>query len=104
MFLLHAADLCGPLLPHPLARRVARDLAREFAAQAARERAQGLPVTVSVPAPGDAAAASRLERGFIDAVVQPLFEALRLVAPSLGADCLSRVALNRAAWSAACGS
>jgi hypothetical protein len=35
-FLLHTADLCNPLFPPPMSRRIACDLGREFAAQAAR--------------------------------------------------------------------
>jgi hypothetical protein len=45
-FLLHCADLCNPLLPPPISRRIAADLSREFAAQAELERAAGLPITV----------------------------------------------------------
>jgi hypothetical protein len=45
-FILHCADLCCPLLPPQMSRRVAGDLSREFAAQAVRERAAALPVTV----------------------------------------------------------
>ena len=45
-FLLHCADLCTPLLPPAVSQRCCNDLAREFDAQAALERAAGLPVTV----------------------------------------------------------
>ena len=48
-FLLHCADLGNPLRPPSLSARIADDLQREFEAQAARERAQGLPVTVRGP-------------------------------------------------------
>ncbi len=99
--LLHCADLCNPLLPHDLSRRIAGDLAAEFTAQAHAEAAAGLPVTVPTCAAGDAAAAARLECGFIDFVVAPLFRALALVDQSLGSACLCRVAANRAAWGAA---
>lgn len=99
--LLHCADLCNPLLPHDLSRRIAGDLAAEFSAQARAEAAAGLPVTVPTCAAGDAAAAARMECGFIDFVVAPLFRALALVDLRLGATCLCRVSANRAAWGAA---
>lgn len=44
--LLHSADLCNPTLEPPMARRLAEGVSAEFEAQAALERAAGLPVTV----------------------------------------------------------
>jgi hypothetical protein len=46
--LLHAADLCTPLFPPPVSRRISDELSVEFARQAELERAQGLPVTVMI--------------------------------------------------------
>ena len=45
-FLLHCADLHNPLLPPTMSQRIAGELSREFAAQAAQEQAASLPVTV----------------------------------------------------------
>ncbi len=45
-FLLHCADLHNPLLPPRMSQRIAGELSREFAAQAAQEVAAQLPVTV----------------------------------------------------------
>ena len=45
-FLLHCADLHNPLLPPAMSQRIAGELSREFAAQAAQEQAASLPVTV----------------------------------------------------------
>jgi hypothetical protein len=97
-FLLHTADLCNPLLPPPLSRRLATDLGREFAAQADAERAAGLPVTVMLAS--DDAARARLEMGFIEFCVRPLYVTLAALAPRLGARCLLRIDANRAAWAA----
>ena len=97
-FLLHCADLCNPLLPPQLSRRIADDLGREFAAQAAAERAAGLPVTVML-ADGDAAKA-RMEIGFLDYVVRPLYATLARISPGMGGYCVSRIDANRAAWAA----
>ena len=61
-FMLHCADLCTPLLPPPLSARATEALGREFAAQAAAERAAGLPVTVMLA--DDRASKAKLELGF----------------------------------------
>ena len=63
-FLLHCADLCCPLAPPPVSRRIAESLSVEFARQAERERAEGLPVTV--PVAKDENAKAKMELGFID--------------------------------------
>jgi hypothetical protein len=63
-FLLHCADLCCPLAPPPVSRRIAEALSVEFARQAERERAEGLPVTV--PVAKDENAKAKMELGFID--------------------------------------
>ncbi len=94
-FLLHCADLCTPLLPPPASARVCDDLAREFTAQAERERAAGLPVTVML-AP-DALAQAKMELGFIDYVVRPLYVQLAALLPDLG-HCLALIDMNRARW------
>jgi hypothetical protein len=122
-FVLHCADLCCPLLPPALSRRIAGDLSREFAAQAARERAAGMPVTV-MDAPTELAkakmevragarqagppqahaltaarASARAQLGFLDYVCRPLFAKLVELEPTLH-ECLARVDANRAMWSA----
>ena len=94
-FVLHCADLCNPLLPPRLSRRIAGDLSREFAAQAARERAAGMPVTV-MEASSDVSKA-KLELGFLDYVCRPLFAKLGELEPTLR-DCLARVDVNREMW------
>ena len=121
-FLLHCADLCNPLLPPPVSRRIAGDLSREFAAQAQRERAAGMPVTVMLA--DDDLGKAKLESGFLDygpcpllthahlasqlltirspfcAVVLPLYATLARACPQLGRRCLPLIETNRAAWGA----
>lgn len=63
-FLLHAADLCCPLFPPAMSRRIADSLSTEFERQAGLERAEALPVTV--PVAKDEGAKGRMELGFID--------------------------------------
>jgi hypothetical protein len=80
-----------------MSRRIAESLSVEFARQAERERAEGLPVTV--PVANDENSKSRMELGFIDYVVRPLYLTLAVVAPGLGPRCLAAIESNRAAWS-----
>jgi hypothetical protein len=95
-FLLHCADLCCPLAPPTMSRRIAESLSVEFARQAERERAEGLPITV--PVAKDENAKAKMELGFIDYVVRPLYLTLAIVAPGLGPRCLAAIESNRAAW------
>jgi hypothetical protein len=125
-FLLHCADLCNPLFPPAMSRRIADELAVEFSRQAELERAAGLPVTVMVA--GDDTAKAKLELGFIDygalrsterarhawsahaaaaaltrhhpvrAVVRPLYVTLAVLAPGFGPHCLALIDKNRAMW------
>ena len=101
-FLLHCADLHNPLLPPPLSQRIAGDLAREFEAQAAAERALGLPVTVML-AHGSRAALAKMEQGFLAFVVSPLYGSLASLCPALGRRCLARIEDNQTAWAALVG-
>jgi hypothetical protein len=94
-FMLHSADLCTPLLPPALSQRVSNGLSREFAAQAALERASELPITVML-ADGDAAKA-KMEIAFLDFVVKPLYAKLVEAVPSLR-PCLALIDANRDAW------
>ena len=94
-FLLHCADLCNPLKPHAVSRRIAIDLGREFAAQAELEAAAGLPVSVML-SPSEVTRATN-EVGFISAVVSPLYKTLAELAPPL-AVCMQLVEANRQTW------
>jgi cAMP-specific phosphodiesterase 4 len=94
-FLLHCADLCNPLKPHAVSRRIAADLGREFAAQAALETAAGLPVSVMLSQSEVTRATN--EVGFISAVVSPLYKTLAELAPPLGV-CLTLIEANRRTW------
>jgi len=95
-FLLHCADLGNPLLPPSLSRRIAYDLSREFEAQAEQERQAGLPVTVMLAA--DDAGKAKLELGFLEYVVRPLYVSLAQCVPKLGDKCLRLIDTNKAEW------
>ena len=96
-YLLHCADLCNPLLPFALSRRIAGELETEFANQAAMERAAGLPVSVMLSL--DTPSKARNEIGFIKAVVKPLYRTLADLSPALRA-CLALIDANCAQWEA----
>jgi hypothetical protein len=98
-FLVHTADLHNPLLPPSMSRRIADELSREFANQAVLERAASLPVTVMLPqSADDAAGKAKMELGFLNFVVAPLYDTFAKIAPSLGAKCLVRIGANRDMW------
>ena len=78
-----------------MSRRIAYDLGREFAAQADAERAARLPVTVMEAA--DEVQKSKMELGFLDFVVRPLFAKLVDMEPTLS-ECLTRIDANRSMW------
>jgi hypothetical protein len=94
-FLLHCADLHNPLLPPAMSQRIAGELSREFAAQAAQEQAAALPVTVMLGT--TELARAQMEISFIDFVVQPLYTTLLTIVPAL-ADLAERVEANRECW------
>ena len=89
------ADLHNPLLPPVMSQRIAAELSREFAAQAAQEQAAALPVTVMLGT--TELARAQMEISFIDFVVQPLYTTLLTIVPAL-ADLAERVEANRECW------
>jgi hypothetical protein len=125
--LLHAADLCNPLLPPAMSQRIVQQLSHEFARQAALERSAELPVTVLLA--HDPVSTAKGEISFIDygacrmcgagiavahavcapraltlrsprlAVVQPLYATLAVFAPVVGKRCLGLIKGNRVMWS-----
>ena len=94
-FLLHCADLHNPLLPPKLSQRIAGELAREFAAQAEKELAAALPVTVMLAS--SELQRAQLEVSFLDYVVAPLFATLCDVCPLLR-PLIARIEDNRECW------
>jgi len=77
-FLLHCADLCNPLLPPAMSRRIAERLGVEFEGQAAMERAADLQVTVML-APEPAKKAD-MECGCASPAPSPLPVIIRILA------------------------
>ena len=117
--LVHAADCSNPLCPPAASARHAAALRKEFATQAGKEAALGLPISVAVPQEPDAQA--RAEQQFISAsrrgyllhthrptsllscappaafVARPIFSLLAEIVPPL-AVCCDRVEANYRAW------
>jgi hypothetical protein len=92
---------CNPLFPPDVSQRNAANLGAEFSAQAAAERARGLPP--SVPVPASERERARGELGFIRHVVQPLYGALAKLAPDTRLPCGALIEANAAAWAAIAG-
>lgn len=80
-FATHVADLHTPTLEPEVSRRVAFALGEEFEAQAEKERAAGLQVTVMLA--NSAQARAGMELSFGQFVVRPLYEQLSALFPEL---------------------
>lgn len=78
-----------------MSQRIVADLNEEFRAQALKERALGLPVSVLVATGCEATA--KMERGFIAFVVRPLYVTLSDIVPAL-AETLDLIDANSEAW------
>jgi hypothetical protein len=98
--LVHSADLSNPLLPtFAVVRDWAVLVCEEFSAQVEAERAEGLPVAPHMAGLNTLLSIAKLQVGFIDYVVAPLWTALGSFLPELGSavECMAR---NRATWKA----
>ena len=101
--LVHAADLSNPVLPAFSAVQTwALKVCDEFMAQAATERAAGLPCAPHMEGLTSLPAIAKLQLGFIDYVCSPLWLALtspESLMPEL-AEAAHNMARNRGAWKA----
>jgi len=93
---LHSADISNPAKPWMLSREWSSRCLKEFFMQGDVERKLGLPVSPmcdrhSINVPGS-------QLGFINFIVQPTYEALQLLLPSVGRTCLAELMINRSAW------
>ncbi len=86
--LVHAADLANPILPLRRAVKLMVDVAREFQNQAREERRLMLPVTSFMDIKGQVSETSKevakLNVGFVDFVVSPLWKTIGQMFPELG--------------------
>ena len=93
--LLHAADISNPTKPWPLCYRWTELVISEFWAQGDRERDEGIPVgymmdrfTVNI---------AKSQIGFIDVIVSPTFESLKVQFPGFEENC-NNLLLNKDNW------
>ena len=96
-FLLHCADLSNPLAPPAKSRHVADLVSTEFNAQAKLEQEAGLPVSVMTA--HDEVTKAKMELGFIDFVVNPLYEQMVKIVPELEIT-LALIKRSRMTWEA----
>jgi 3',5'-cyclic-nucleotide phosphodiesterase len=81
--ILHCADLSGQVLPLPLADVWGRRCIAEFRAQSLKEKANNVPITPHMDGLDDAAAAMRLQHGFVSNIVLPLWTSFADCFPDL---------------------
>ena len=99
--LLHSADLSNPTQPKDNSVEWALLVADEFRSQVAKEKEHGLPVTKFMDFKGELSAENpniaKLNIGFIDFVVAPLWQTLAEFLPSLKerVECMHS---NKACW------
>jgi len=99
--LLHSADISNPLLPEfALCRTWAERIKEEFWAQYNRELETGLPPTQMWASLGTNAGFYKSQVGFIDFIVQPLWNTIFEIFPDVPADGRLRESLsdNRDQW------
>lgn len=98
--LVHSADLSNPVLPHfAVVDKWADLVCAEFSAQVAAEKAQGLPFAPHMDGLTSRLAVAKLQIGFIDYVVSPLWNAVGTILPEFKVA-VSNMATNRGKWKA----
>lgn len=98
--LIHAADLSNPVLPaFPTVYKWAIMVCDEFTQQVTREQAAGYPFAPHMVGLSTPQAIAKLQLGFVDYVVSPLWMAIATALPEL-ADAGAHLSRNRAAWKA----
>jgi len=94
--IVHAADLANPLLEPAVSLKWADAVLAEFNQQARLEQEQGLPFDPKM-LKSDRVSQANLNRGFIDYIVAPLWQALAQHFPQLEGG-IKQMMANRAAW------
>eukprot|EP00357_Protocruzia_adherens_P016754 CAMPEP_0115002696 /NCGR_PEP_ID=MMETSP0216-20121206/18162_1 /TAXON_ID=223996 /ORGANISM="Protocruzia adherens, Strain Boccale" /LENGTH=713 /DNA_ID=CAMNT_0002368345 /DNA_START=144 /DNA_END=2285 /DNA_ORIENTATION=- len=95
-FILHCADISNPTKPWHLCFEWSQRVLLEFFLQGDIERDNGLPIsqlcdrsTVVIP---------KSQVGFIDFIITPTFEALKLMVPDISETLLKNLKANREKW------
>jgi hypothetical protein len=98
--LIHAADLSNPILPSfAVTYKWAILVCEEFSQQVALERAGGFPFAAHMAGLDSPQAVAKLQLGFVDYVVSPLWTAISSALPELS-DASMYLVRNRASWKA----
>ena len=98
--LVHSADLSNPVLPDfGVVKSWADLVCAEFSAQVAREKAEGLPFAPHMDGLTNPVAVAKLQLGFIDYVVAPLWNSMGVIFPELKVAS-DNLASNRGKWKA----
>lgn len=98
--IIHSADLSNPILPSfPTVYKWAVMVCDEFTQQVALEQAAGYPFAPHMAGLTTPQAIAKLQVGFVDYVVAPLWTAMATALPEL-ADALTHMAHNKLQWKA----
>ena len=81
--IVHAADLSGQALPQAVAYEFGRRVLKEFHSQSQREKRDHLPVTAFMTNLDDVLVQAKVQLGFLNYVVEPLWNSLSCILPQI---------------------
>ena len=81
--IVHAADLSGQALPQAVAYEFGRRVLKEFHSQSQREKRDHLPVTAFMTNLDDILVQAKVQLGFLNYVVEPLWNSLSCILPQI---------------------
>lgn len=94
--LLHCADISNPAKPQAAYFDWTDRVVAEFYAQGDREQAAGVPISMFYDR--TTANLPKMQTGFINYIVRPLFQAWCTFVPELEAHCMAHIERNFAVW------
>ena len=81
--IVHAADLSGQALPQAVAYEFGRRVLKEFHSQSQQEKRDNLPVTAFMTNLDDVLVQAKVQLGFLNYVVEPLWNSLSCILPQI---------------------
>ena len=81
--IVHAADLSGQALPQAVAYEFGRRVLKEFHSQSLQEKRDNLPVTAFMTNLDDVLVQAKVQLGFLNYVVEPLWNSLSCILPQI---------------------
>ena len=93
--LIHAADISNPVKPFKIYAELTERILKEYWNQGDHEREKGLPVSYLMDR--YTVNTSKSQVGFINIIVQPLYEVIKCFLPDIGV-CITALEENKNIW------